>query len=372
MGEPIRIDQFQRRGPKPNPLQLTPTIDKRRLIEELIPAVLVQLRSPHSKRMYGPFMERFVHSGYELSRDGLLRYREHLEKRGNANNTINLHMAACRKLIIEAADRGLLAEGELKRINRTKLAHTQMITGHWLTLAGAKRLVGSVDRNTTVGKRDAAIFALTLGAGLRREEAVEFKWAQYVERDGRKVLLNIVGKGRKVRTVPISPWAELDLDDWKAETSRVLGITDPVLAHSHVLRRVRKAVRDTRGRLNTPEALERVLAEEDEGENGQKLEPMRIEKPTLADVEAVASEGKLTAQGLWWIVRQYADRLGIEISPHDMRRSLAQMMRRAGVPLEQIQYQLGHAELKTTELYLGGTVELLPGKAGVDQIEWDK
>jgi integrase len=62
--------------------------------------------------------------------------------------------------------------------------------------------------------------------------------------------------------------------------------------------------------------------------------------------------------------------MGVQFSAHDLRRTLAQLMRRAGVELEQVQYILGHSNVVTTERYLGGSIELEQGKAGVDKVEW--
>lgn len=52
------------------------------------------------------------------------------------------------------------------------------------------------------------------------------------------------------------------------------------------------------------------------------------------------------------IVRRYGAAIGVPyLNPHDLRRSLARLSRRAGAPLETIQMTLGHASTKTTELY---------------------
>jgi integrase len=45
--------------------------------------------------------------------------------------------------------------------------------------------------------------------------------------------------------------------------------------------------------------------------------------------------------------------LGIEIAPHDLRRTFAKLAYKGGAGLDQIQLSLGHASIKTTEKYLG-------------------
>ncbi len=70
-----------------------------------------------------------------------------------------------------------------------------------------------------------------------------------------------------------------------------------------------------------------------------------------------------------WIyntVANYGNRIGLDLSPHDLRRTLAQLLRKSGAMLEQIQYTLGHEDINTTIMYLGSKLELSPGVAAVD------
>ena len=56
---------------------------------------------------------------------------------------------------------------------------------------------------------------------------------------------------------------------------------------------------------------------------------------------------------MYLIVKGYAEKLGIEIAPHDLRRTFAKLAHRGHSPLEQIQLSLGHESILTTERYLG-------------------
>ena len=52
------------------------------------------------------------------------------------------------------------------------------------------------------------------------------------------------------------------------------------------------------------------------------------------------------------IVRWYGKKIGVpDLNPHDLRRTHARLAREAGAPLEIIQHTLGHASVKTTEIY---------------------
>jgi integrase len=56
----------------------------------------------------------------------------------------------------------------------------------------------------------------------------------------------------------------------------------------------------------------------------------------------------MTGDGVYAILREYAD-----IAPHDLRRTFAQLARKANCSIEQIQMSLGHESILTTERYLG-------------------
>src|SRR5437588_3647052 len=77
-------------------------------------AVLGSLRSPESQRGYRHAIDEFVEwycSEPRLSFNGtvVMRYRNHLESRSLAPGTINVRLAAVRRLAYEAADAGLLS-----------------------------------------------------------------------------------------------------------------------------------------------------------------------------------------------------------------------------------------------------------------------
>jgi integrase len=59
------------------------------------------------------------------------------------------------------------------------------------------------------GKRDYAILALLLGCGLRRKELVsEVKDGAMAQRENRWVLIDITGKGNRVRSVAVPAWVK--------------------------------------------------------------------------------------------------------------------------------------------------------------------
>jgi integrase/recombinase XerD len=62
--------------------------------------------------------------------------------------------------------------------------------------------------------------------------------------------------------------------------------------------------------------------------------------------------GRLTRQGFWLILKSYAERAGIDgITPHTLRHSHAAHALARGAELSDIQKQLGHVSISTTQVY---------------------
>jgi integrase len=104
----------------------------------------------------------------------LMRYRNHLESRSLAPGTINVRLAAVRRLAYEAADAGLLSPELAVGIRRVKgLKKLGVRLGNWLSADEARALWQFPDAETLKGKRDRAIIAVLLGCGLRRRELAD-------------------------------------------------------------------------------------------------------------------------------------------------------------------------------------------------------
>jgi len=285
-------------------------------------SVLNTLCSLQSRRSYQHAMEEFI-SWYcseprlALNRVVVQRYRMHLEGVPLAPATINLRLAAVRRLAYEASDNGLLSPELVAGIRRVKgvkrLGHP---VGNWLTSEEGQRLVGAVRTDTLRGKRDAAMLGLLLGCGLRRSEVAELRIERIQQRDAHWAIVDLVGKAGHVRTVPMPGWVKNAIDDWMSAAS---------VSDGRVFRAIRK--------------------------NG-----------------ALWGSG-MTQNVVWYVVKSCAKRAGIEkLAPHDLRRSCARLCHTAGGEIEQIQFLLGHASVQTTELYIGCKQKL--SQAVNDRIEF--
>jgi len=148
-------------------------------LEHVKSAVLVSLRSPESQRSYRRSIEDFVYwycsePRLSFNKTVVTRYRIHLEDRLLAPGTINVRLAAVRRLAYEAADAGLLSPDLAAGIRRVKGAKKLgMRLGNWLTADEARSLWQLPNMHTVKGKRDRAILAVLLGCGLRRRELID-------------------------------------------------------------------------------------------------------------------------------------------------------------------------------------------------------
>jgi site-specific recombinase XerD len=269
--------------------------------------VLNSLGSPGSRRVYEYALDQFIawycsEPRLAFNRIVVTRYRMHLESRGLAANTINQQLAAVRRLANEAADAGLLSPELAAGISRVKgVKQLGFRAGTWLSAEQCSEVLRSAFGTSMWAKRDYAMLAVLLGCGLRRPELVGMDMDEVQMRQGHWAVVDLIGKGGHIRTVPIPVWVKAALDDWAAAA----GITE--------------------GRI----------------------------------FRAVARAGKVWGDGIsqnvvWYVVKTCCEKVGLQhIAPHDLRRTCAKLCHTSGGEIEQIQFLLGHASVQTTERYLG-------------------
>ena len=164
-----------------------------------------------------------------FQQDSGSRYRISLEQRHYASTTINLRLAAVRRLASEAADCGLLSADLAAGIRRVKGAKRLGVpVGNWLTAEQGKRLLSTADSASLRGKRDYVTLAILLGCGLRRAELTALRVEDIQQREEHWVIADLVGKGGHIRTVPVPDWVKAGIDAWTAAS----GITAGTLLRS--------------------------------------------------------------------------------------------------------------------------------------------
>jgi site-specific recombinase XerD len=177
---------------------------------------------------------------------------------------------------------------------------------------GARRLgvrIGNWSRTWLVkppsddlgGKRDRAILALLIGCGLRRAELVGREAEDFQVGEEQRVIADLIGKGKHIRTLPVTASAKRAVDEWTVAA----GINGGAI--------FRRGSR-----------LGRIWGD------------------------------SITPKAIWQVVKVAAKRADIKrLAPHELRRTCARLCHLAGGEIEQIQFLLGHASVQTTEHYLG-------------------
>jgi site-specific recombinase XerD len=206
-------------------------------LEQSKAAVLNTVASAHSQRSYKYTIERFIvwycdEPRLAFNRSVVMRYRSFLESLSLSAATINLHLSAIRRLADESAESGWLSPELVTGIRRVKgVKRLGRKIGNWLTGTQAQKLLNAVSQNTLRGRRDGAMLGLLLGCGLRRSEVVGLRLDQPQLRESHWAIVELEGKGGRIRTVPVPNWCKELVDVWL----RHLGVND-----GKVFRRVLK------------------------------------------------------------------------------------------------------------------------------------
>src|SRR5436190_14320177 len=199
-------------------------------LEHAKTAVLNSLTSASGQRTYDHAIREFVtwycsEPRLAFNRTVVLRYRIYLEQRGYAPATINLRLAAVRRIAYEAADAGLLSPELAAGIRRVKgLRRIGVRLGNWLTPEQGRRLLAETDAATPRARRDHAMIAVLIGCGLRRAELLALRLESIQLREDHWVIAALVGKAHHVRTVPIPTWVKTAVDEWMVAAGITNGI----------------------------------------------------------------------------------------------------------------------------------------------------
>ena len=161
----------------------------------------------------------------------------------------------------------------------------------------AKHLLAAIDTSASVGKRDYALISLLLRTGIRRAECVALNISDFTQEQGHTVATVRHGKGDKRRKVKIPVDVYRSLDSY---------------LHSRTLSSLDEPLFTGIGRWK-----------------GQRISEKFIEHT----------------------VAEYGRKIGIELTPHDLRASFITLAIEGGATLLQAQYAAGHSDPRTTERY---------------------
>ncbi len=176
-----------------------------------------------------------------------------------------------------------------------------------LTRPQANALLAAPGVETLAGLRDTVVMALMLSTGIREAELSALEVADLRQQLGGELALHVRrGKGCKERLIPYGAlqWVLAVVDRWMERA----GIDEGPVVRSFY-------------------------------KGNQRLRPGRLSVRAIQYILAahpVMIDGKLKA-----------------VKPHDLRRTYARRLYQAGVRVEAIRQNLGHADLKTTLGYIG-------------------
>ena len=245
----------------------------------------------------------------DISVEVILQFLTHLENdRKNSVRSRNARLAALHSFFRYASSREPALALSCQRMLAIPFKKTTRRTLGYLTEEEIKSLLDHIDRDTVNGERDYVLIALLYDTGARVQELLNIRPSDL--RLERPAFVRITGKGRKERICPLLP-----------QTARLVG---------------------------------RFLAEQKRA----------IEDDGTCFLNRYGQ--KLSRHGVRYLLKKYIavtrqdtpriDRPGI--SPHTLRHTKAMHLLQAGLPLVTIKDVLGHADIKSTEVYVETDMEM--------------
>ena len=245
--------------------------------------------------------ERVIPSWTNFSHQAMMRYLLNLQEKKYAATTRARKLAAARSFFKFLTAENIIKEDPTHNMESLNVGRSLPKP---ISLAQVRALLEQPTKSSTPeAKRDEAMLQLLYASGLRVSELISVNVEDVNIIDGD---VRVFGKGRKERIIPI---------------------------HKQAATVVEQYVRDARPHL-AHKKDEKAMFLNRRGE-------------------------RLTRQGFWQILKQYAKLAGLTtaVTPHTLRHSFATHMLSGGADLRAVQELLGHANISTTQVYTHLTTE---------------
>lgn len=243
-------------------------------------------------RRYLAALNAFGISGLDgLTRSNVLDYLIMLRREDMAPRSITRHLSSIRHFHKYLFSEGLCSGDPTDGLDSPRITRA---LPHCLRTDEVMLLLQTPNPAEWIGLRDAALLALLYSSGLRVSELANLPLSGVDFDEG---VVRVVGKGAKVRFVPLGRYSADLLRAW----------------------------------------LER-----------------RGEVRVADDTVFLTKRGKrLNRSFIWRLVKRYAQaaNISIEISPHTLRHTFATHLLDGGADLRAVQEMLGHADIGTTQIY---------------------
>lgn len=231
----------------------------------------------------------------QMERDLIMQYLLTLKNRNYAEATVARKVAALKSFFQYMQAEGIIRRNPAESLESPRVGRSLPKP---LSVTEVDELLEQpLKRHTPEAKRDRAMLELLYATGLRVTELVSLD-TEDINMSGPYV--RCMGKGSKERTIPIHEQAASAVADYMNEGRAAL----------------------------VKNRKESALFVNRRGE-------------------------RLTRQGFWLILKQYAKEANItsSVTPHTLRHSFATHMLRGGMNLRHVQELLGHANISTTQVY---------------------
>ena len=245
----------------------------------------------------------------DLAPPVIIEFLDDLETtRGNSVRTRNARLAAIQSFFRYVMEREPALSARCQRVLAIPDKRSVRPVLGYLTEAELQAILQQVDRMRPDGERDYLLLALLYDTGARVQELLDVRPSDF--RFVPPAFVRVRGKGRRERLCPLLP-----------QTARV--VSAYVAACGRALDDVQLLLRNRRGETLTRHGVRYLLNKYVQ--------------------QAQASTPSLKRPG---------------ISPHTWRHTKAMHLLQAGVPLVTIMDFLGHADVKSTEIYVQIDLEM--------------
>lgn len=222
-----------------------------------------------------------------------------LKEEGKSAATVNRKAASLRAFYKYMIEKGYARVNPALDIKSPKIERKSL---EYLTVEEVDKLLSLPDGSIR-GIRDRAILEVLYATGIRVSEIIE---ADIEDINLRMGFITCNGEHGKARIVPMGRPAKAALEEYVYD------------ARPHLLRKSQKGG--------------------------------KVEKALFVNYAG----DRITRQGLWKIIKEYAAKAGIEhkITPQTLRNSFAVHMIQNGADLKSLQELLGHEDIAATQIFL--------------------